>query len=56
LITIASAPLTPDDALPKGFYVRCIQGELWLRGYRAGLDHVCAADDHLLFCQAEEAG
>ncbi|MFZ4662485.1 MAG: helicase [Caldilineaceae bacterium] len=52
LITIASAPLTPDDDFPKGFYVRRIQGELWLRGYRAGPDHVWAADDHLLFCQA----
>ena len=51
-LTIASAPLTPDDDFPKGFYVRRIKGELWLRGYRAGPDHVWAADDHLLFCQA----
>jgi hypothetical protein len=45
----------PDDAFPKGFYVRRIQGELWLCGYRAGPDHAWAAADHLLFCQAEEA-
>ena len=50
-ITIASEPLTPDDDVPKGFYVRRIKGELWLRGYRAGPDHVWEADDHLLFCQ-----
>ena len=50
-ITIASEPLTPDDDFPKGFYLRRIKGELWLRGYRAGPDHVWEADDHLLFCQ-----
>ncbi|MEZ4870486.1 MAG: hypothetical protein R3C14_54660 [Caldilineaceae bacterium] len=50
-ITIASAALSEDDDFPKGFYVRRIQGELWLRGYRAGADHVWEADDHLLFCQ-----
>ena len=51
-IPIASVLLTPADALPKGFYVRRIQGELWLCGYRAGPGHVWAADDPLLFCQA----
>jgi hypothetical protein len=50
-ITIASEPLTHDDDFPKGFYVRRIKGELWLRGYRAGPEHVWEADDHLLFCQ-----
>ena len=50
-ITIASEPLTPDDEFPKGFYLRHIKGELWLRGYHAGSDHVWEADDHLLFCQ-----
>jgi hypothetical protein len=51
-IAIASVPLTPDDALPKGFYVQRIQGDLWLCGYRAGPGHGWAADDPLLFCQA----
>lgn len=50
-VTIASEALTHDDAVPKGFYLRRIKGELWLRGYRAGADHVWEADDHLLFCQ-----
>lgn len=50
-ITIASAPLTQDDDFPKGFYLRRIKGELWLRGYCAGPDHVWEADDHLLFYQ-----
>jgi hypothetical protein len=49
-ITIISEPIIHDDDFPKGFYVRRIKGELWLRGYRAGADHVWEADDHLLFC------
>ena len=50
-ITIASEALTQDDDVPKGFYLRRIKGELWLRGYRAGANHVWDADDHLLFCR-----
>lgn len=50
-ITIASEPLLQDDDFPKGFYVRRIKGELWLRGYRDGPEHVWEADDHLLFCR-----
>lgn len=49
-ITIASAPLIDDDAFPKGFYVRRIQGELWLRGYHAGAEHIWNSHDHLVFC------
>ena len=51
-ITIASEPLVQDDDFPKGFYLRRIKGELWLRGYRSGAEHVWKADDHLLFCRA----
>jgi hypothetical protein len=51
-ITIASAPLSDDDTVPKGFYLRRIQGVLWLRGYRAGADHNWEPDDHFIFCQA----
>jgi hypothetical protein len=48
-ITIASAPLTDDDDVPKGFYLRRIEGVLWLRGYRARPEHVWAAADHVVF-------
>jgi hypothetical protein len=51
-ITVASEPLLPDDDFPKGFYLRRIRGELWLRGYRSGAAHVWKAHDHLLFCRA----
>lgn len=51
-ITIASEPLSDDHNIPKGFYVRRIKGELWLRGYRSGPGHVWQPDDHFLFVQA----
>jgi hypothetical protein len=39
-ITIASEPLTEDDDFPKGFYVRRIEGTLWLRGYCSSPEHI----------------
>ena len=48
-ITIASEKLTEDDDFPKGFYLRRIKGELWLRGYRSGPQHVWEPDDHFIF-------
>ncbi|MGE7926036.1 helicase [Viridibacillus arvi] len=50
-ITIASEILTEDDDFPKGFYLRRINGALWLRGYRADHLHVWNHDDHFIFCQ-----
>jgi hypothetical protein len=52
-ITIASEKFTEDDNVPKGFYLRRIKGELWLRGYRSGPEHVWEPDDHFIFCQIE---
>jgi hypothetical protein len=49
-ITIASEILTEDDDFPKGFYLRKINGVLWLRGYRADNLHVWNPDDHFVFC------
>jgi len=48
-ITIASEALTEDDDFPKGFYLRQINGELWLRGYRADDLHVWNPGDHFIF-------
>lgn len=50
-ITIASEILTEDDDFPKGFYLRQINGVLWLRGYLADHLHVWNPDDHFIFCQ-----
>jgi hypothetical protein len=48
-ITVVSDPLTDDDAFPKGFYVRRIDGVAWLRGYWSGPDHRWDPGDRLLF-------
>lgn len=52
-ITIASEILTEDDDFPKGFYLRRINGVLWLRGYLADHLHVWNPDDHFIFCQTK---
>ena len=51
-ITIASEIITEDHSFPKGFYLRRINGVLWLRGYIADYLHVWSPDDHLIFCQS----
>lgn len=50
-LTVASEIPAPEDEFPKGFYLRRIQGVLWLRGYRCGPEHVWDPEDHLLFAQ-----
>ncbi|MHC0036943.1 helicase [Pseudoneobacillus sp. C159] len=54
-ITIASEILTDDEDFPKGFYLRKINGVLWLRGYRADYHlHVWNPNDLFIFCLAKE--
>ena len=48
-LTVASPPLDDDDRLPKGFYVRVVDGRPWLRGYHATDEHVWSPDDRLVF-------
>ena len=50
-ITVASAPIADDDAVPKGFYLRRFDGVLWLRGYRASPDHVHRPEDVFAFAR-----
>ena len=52
-ITIASKVLTEDDDFPKGFYLRRINNELWLRGYRADHLHVWNPFDHFIFVRSK---
>ena len=49
-LTIASLPVSEDQELTKGFYLRRIEGTLWLRGYRSDLAHIFAPKDRLVFC------
>lgn len=53
-VTVATAPLADDDETPKGFYLRRIDGVLWLRGYYASADHVWNANDRFLFAIARD--
>lgn len=48
-ITIASEILTEDDDFPKGFYLRKVNGVLWLRGYTTDYLHVWKPEDHFIF-------
>lgn len=48
-LTIASPKTRNDDAYPNGFYLRRIDGELWLRGYRATSDHIWEPTSRFVF-------
>lgn len=53
-ITIASKIFSEDVNVPKGFYLRRIQGELWLRGYIADEAHIWSPDDRFIFSIANK--
>jgi len=48
---VASAPLAQDDETPKGFYLRRIEGVLWLRGYRSWPGHIWSPQDMFVFSE-----
>jgi hypothetical protein len=54
-LTIASHQITEDDDIPKGFSLRRINGQLWLRGSRAAPGHVWSPEDHLAFAVSRNA-
>jgi hypothetical protein len=54
-ITVASRPLTEDYETPKGFYLRRIDGVLWLRGYCSAPDDIWNPEDRLVFCRPPRA-
>lgn len=50
-ITVASPPLDDPDETPKGFYLRRIDGVLWLRGYWASPGNLWRPEDTLVFAR-----
>ncbi|MFF1875661.1 hypothetical protein [Kitasatospora herbaricolor] len=48
-LKVASAPLTDDASFPKGFYLRVVDGEQWLRGYRCDNEYRFSPDDRFAF-------
>jgi len=50
-LTVASVPLSSDEEFPCGFYLRRIDGALWLRGYRSWSGHHWSPDDRFAFVE-----
>lgn len=48
-ITVASLVLDEDEGTPRGFYLRRIEGTLWLRGYCSWAGHVWSSSDVFVF-------
>ncbi|MGB0952117.1 MAG: helicase [Planctomycetota bacterium] len=48
-LTVATVHPGQPDTFPRGFYLRNIDGTLWLRGYRADDLHVWHPEDTLVF-------
>lgn len=48
-LTVASEALSDDIEYPKGFYLRVVDGQAWLRGYRCDDEHIWSADDRFVF-------
>jgi hypothetical protein len=52
-VTIISKPLLDSDDFPKGFYLRRINGKLWLRGYKCDMEYKWEPFDMLAFLVSE---
>jgi hypothetical protein len=50
-ITVVSVPLDDRDETPKGFYLRRVDGVLWLRGYWSHQGNVWRPDDVLIYAR-----
>lgn len=51
-VTVVSAPVSNDESYPCGFYLRKLDGVLWLRGYQSWAGHLWSVDDRLVFVDA----
>jgi hypothetical protein len=54
-IVVASSPLDDSDEVPKGFYLRCVDNVLWLRGYWSSPRHILSPGDVLVFSKGSTA-
>lgn len=52
-IIIASPGPPEGTGAPNGFYLRRLDGGLWLRGYTASADYVWGAEERFVFCVVE---
>ncbi|TFD09539.1 hypothetical protein E3T29_04245 [Cryobacterium sp. TMT1-66-1] len=44
-LKVASAPFSDDVAYPKGFYLRVVDGQQWLRGFRCDHEYLFSPED-----------
>lgn len=54
-VTVASQAISEDDDVPKGFYLRVIEGVPWLRGYRSWPGHIWSQNDVFAFAEGPSA-
>jgi hypothetical protein len=54
-VTVASAAPPDEQEIPWGFYLRRIEGELWLRGYSSWSGHIWSGIDQFAFVRAPNA-
>lgn len=55
-IHVASAPVSADVEYPKGFYLRVVDGQPWLRGFRCDDTYRWPADTALAFALPRSDG
>lgn len=53
---VASPILDPAFDVPKGFYLRTVDGVRWLRGYRCDLDYVVGPETRYVFARHASQG
>lgn len=54
-LEVAAAPLSDDVEFPKGFYLRVVDHQPWLRGYRCDDEYRFSADDRFVFRVSDSA-
>jgi hypothetical protein len=53
-IHIASQPVSEDVEYPKGFYLRVVDGQAWLRGYGCDDTYVWSPEQRLAFLSPDD--
>ncbi|WP_245559015.1 hypothetical protein [Humibacter albus] len=48
-LKVACAPVSDDVAFPRGFYLRVVDGQQWLRGFRCDDEYLFSPEDRFAF-------
>lgn len=52
-LKVASTPVSDDVAFPRGFYLRVVDGQHWLRGFRCDDEYLFSPEDRFAFRMPE---